>query len=113
MNQILADKHSLTVTKPLFMKIERKILQALQFNFSYEYPITFLERFQQLLSLESGELNRLARRLCLHMLENHSYLSFKPSQIAAASLLSAIDFNHTFVDSRKESPAATSFRTPG
>ena len=52
MNSILADKHSLTVTKPLFMKIERKILQALEFSFSYEYPIVFLERYQRLLSKE-------------------------------------------------------------
>ena len=45
MNQILADKHSLTVSKPLFLKLERKILEATQFSFSYKYPVVFLERY--------------------------------------------------------------------
>ena len=111
MNQILADKHSLTVSKTLFLKLERKILEATQFSFSYEYPVVFLERYQQLLGVEQGELHSLGRRLCLHMLENHKYLSFKPSQIAAASLLCAIDFNQAFVDKHKECFTTAAMKT--
>ena len=85
MNRILRKKHSLEVSRNSYLKLEERILNALQFEMHSVYPTLFLERFLRVLDLDrpehaySQKVGSLARQLCLYMLENNRFLEYKPS----------------------------------
>ena len=70
----------------------------LDFELCYTGPIHFLERFQRIYNLdqikkdrEALALDQVAKGFCKSMLRSRAYLSLKPSQIAAAALILAIN----------------------
>ena len=84
------------VSKPAYIALEREILIQLQFDVDYTSPIFFLERYQRLFGLDQeqsdstiGAIGAAARNLCQMTQREVAYLSLKPSQVAAASLLMA------------------------
>ena len=78
--------------------LETGIIRTLDFDLHYTSPLTFLERYQRLFELDrivedrtSGVIDEIARLLIRSLLRSRTYLSLKPSQIAAASLTLAVN----------------------
>lgn len=88
------------VTRDQLIKLETKIIFALDFNLQCDGPLPFLERFQRVLGLDLEQKDKMsmkigysARRLLRHMTLKTNFLMYKPSQIAATALITAIDLN--------------------
>lgn len=88
------------VSKNRFMELESEMLVCLEFELSYISPITFLERYQRLYGLDneqsdaiSCQINSTALHCCKLMQRESHYLRYKPSQLAAASLVFAYNMN--------------------
>lgn len=85
-----------SIQKKYFIKLENKILNALEFNMAYISPLPFLERFQRVLDIDrldnpqNRQIDSLARSLCLQTMRTASFLEYRPSTIAAACLLLSI-----------------------
>ena len=86
------------IQKADLLELEYKIITVLNFDFSYESPLVFLERFQRLYGLDRladseniKEIDMLARALIRFTFRNSASLSIFPSHIAAASLILAIN----------------------
>ena len=71
---------------------------ALQFDIRHVSPLQFLDRLQHIMNVDSqNELHRqicdLSHQFCLTSLKDKSSLELRPSAIAAASLLIAINIS--------------------
>ena len=55
MNGMLRKKHSLEVSRNSYLKLEERILNALQFEMHSVYPTLFLERFLRVLELDQPQ----------------------------------------------------------
>ena len=83
-------------------RLESEILYELEFNVRSVSPLDFLGRFTRLLGIDIMSEDKKAAEhvaeLCVdfnrYMLINASFLDYKPSQLAAASLLLAVRINH-------------------
>ena len=88
------------MTSQDLVNLEEKILKALEFDLVWTSPLQFLERFQRLFSLDqvlhdkhSYLIDSSAIYLCRFMLRDVKFLSFKPSQIAVAAFMLALNAN--------------------
>ena len=84
------------VSKAKFIELESEVLVQLEFDLSYISPITFLERYQRLFGLDteqsdaiSCQINSTAQHCCKLIQRESHYLRYKPSELAAASLIFA------------------------
>ena len=83
--------------KSEFTALECDILLSLQFDIKFVSPIPFLERFQRIFDFDREEANygswkvgSMARDFCYFMQREAKFLQFRPSQIAAASIVLAV-----------------------
>ena len=53
------------------------------------------------LDLDSDKVREMSRKLCRFMMKDERFLDFRPSQIAAASLLLAVNLNQSGVSSSR------------
>jgi len=97
MNRLLHSDFGVFVKKQEFTDLESDILTSLEFSLQWVSPITFLERLQRVFGLDQEEadeassyVGNLARKFCLKMQKDASFLQYKPSQMAAASLTLAV-----------------------
>ena len=97
MTDLLYDKHSVTITEETILQFEFTILSYLDFKLRYANPVHFLERFQRSFGLDkeasdqtSESVGNMARKFIRFMIINKGFLKYKPSAMAAASLLLAI-----------------------
>ena len=79
------------------VELELLVLHTLDFDLLCDGPLPFLERYVFLLSSEADLLSgkaqallRSAQQLCLHMQIGSQFLEFKPSEIAATAILTAL-----------------------
>lgn len=96
----IASKSSMTNKKQSIISMEKKIVLALDFDFAYASPVTFLERYQRLFAVDQEasdatmtDIGNTARQLCKYMQRHHEFLKFAPAQQASAALLLAIDLS--------------------
>ena len=106
------------------INLERQVLLELDFELQSETSLTFMERYIQLFYLDQGlfpneksirmtaseEVCSLARNLCRLSLRYTPFLVIKPSRLAAACLLLALNINenilmHTELGMFEQSPA--------
>ena len=94
---LLSEGHGITVHKRAVHALERQVLTELDFGLTYATPLTFLERYQRIFDLDITQdhkdvasIAKGSKDLCFYMLENSKFLNYRPSQIAAVSLLLAI-----------------------
>ena len=88
------------------IELERQILTTLDFNLQSETSINFLERFCQLYRFDEGlyrgsdmtvkakfskDVCAMGRYLCRCALKFSTFLDFKPSQVAAACFILALN----------------------
>ena len=97
MNALLYSGYRVHVKKQDFISLEKDILKALQFDLQFISPIFFLERYQRVFGVDlediditSRKIGRLARDFCFLMQRDADFLQFRPSQIAATSLVFAV-----------------------
>lgn len=88
------------VTREQLIVLEEQIIFALDFDLQSDGPLPFLERYQRVLNIDLERQNQLyfkigysARKLLRHMMHKATFLSYRPSQIAATAILVAIDLN--------------------
>ena len=82
--------------------MERKIILALDFDLRYTTPITFLERYQRLLSVDfetedkgTKQIGHTARTFCKYMQRNLEFLDYTPAQQSSAALLLSINLSYS------------------
>jgi Cyclin, C-terminal domain len=96
MIKLLNEDEREVVTKSIVIKMEERILITLNFNLNFLCPLIFLERFLRLANVEKNEkLVLLAKELCQRAVAKIYFLNYKPSQIAAASYLLAVNLSNT------------------
>jgi transcription initiation factor TFIIIB Brf1 subunit/transcription initiation factor TFIIB len=100
MVRLVASEWGVVVTKKELVDLEEEMIRLLDFDLHFTGPIPFLERFQRIYNLdqvrrdrEAYALDFLARNFCRAMLRSQSYLTLKPSQVAAAALMLAINLS--------------------
>ena len=78
--------------------MEEDIINELDFDMHFPFPTLFLERYQRIFGIdnyrtsrEAKLVNQLARDYCKIFLKESMYLMVKPSQVAAASLMLAMN----------------------
>ena len=79
--------------------MEEQILVLLNFDIQHTGPLPFLERYLRIYNLDQirradkhiAQLQKLSRRYCRYMQRESDFLDFRPSQIAAASLMLALN----------------------
>ena len=94
----LLKKYDITnISKRILLDQEEQVILKLDFHLRDVSSIQFLERYLRLFGIDTRskdqlrEVVLLAYRLCTHQLGKAQFLSFKPSQQAAASTLLAIN----------------------
>ena len=96
------------VTSKELLKLENQVLTALDFDVQMETPINYLDRFMMLFNLDMQscsmyeeqnqvmEIFKNSRYLARFSMRDAEFLEYKPSTIAAAAFIIAL--NTTFAD---------------
>ena len=86
------------VSKSQFLTLEMNILTLLEFDLKYNSPIFFLGRYLHLFGIDEDQTDSalssvgiMAHKVCQLLQREPEFLRFKPSQVAAASLMYAIN----------------------
>ena len=94
----LLKKYEITnISKQILLDQEEQVILKLDFQLRDVSSIQFLERYHRLFGIDTRaedqlrEVVLLAYRLCTHQLGKAQFLSFKPSQQAAAAMILAIN----------------------
>ena len=90
------------ITRQNLIEFEVKVLNILEWDLNCVSPISFLERYQRIFDLDKENDNQyskligvLSRRILRHIVLNASFLKYRPSQIAAASIMLAINMSQS------------------
>lgn len=76
--------------------MESMIMRVLNFDFRFLDPMIFLDRFLRLSNLHKNtKVISIAREICQRAAAKSSFLEFRPSEIAASSLLMAVNLLDT------------------
>ena len=82
----------------------------LDFDIHYPYPTLFLERYQRIFGLDNMTnrrgpiLDKLARMYCRQFIKNQSFLEYKPSVVAAAALMAAVNLCESSISKELKLP---------
>lgn len=97
MTDLLYEKHGVAISEETILSFEFTILSYLDFRLRYTSPVHFLERYQRIFGLDkeatdktSRDVGNMARKFIRFMIINKGFLKYKPSAMAAASLLLGI-----------------------
>lgn len=72
--------------------LEQKILRQFAFDFNFVGPKQFLDRYMRILELENkSKIQKMALQILSLSIVNHKLISYRPSQIAACSLIIALN----------------------
>ena len=103
MIELLHQKHKVLLKKKAVLEMEEDIIRTLDFNLRKVSQIQFLERYLRLFGLDriddkrSMQIAALSGQYCKFMQREACFLQFKPSQIAAASLLFSINLSCSMI----------------
>ena len=82
------------VSREDYISLERQVLKNLEFDLTFNSPITFLERYLRIYQFDDtskpqiyAQISSAAYKCCRVIQRESSYLESTPSQIAAASLV--------------------------
>ena len=82
------------VSKDQFKILESNILTVLEFSLHFNCPMFYLSRFLRIFGLDSEEylsIRAWAANYCSLLQRETIYLEMRPSQVAAASLMFAVN----------------------
>ena len=78
------------MTKKEVLAMETKILQVLEFDFTFPTPLRFLERLFKISSSQDDSIFYLALYMCELSQIDYGFVHFKPSMVAATALTLAL-----------------------
>ena len=91
---------NLEIDPQAIMDLETAILRELDWDLHCAYPETFLERYFMIFGVDptcrkkaAKQVRILARRFCQEFMTNENSLYYKSSQIAAASVMAALNIS--------------------
>ena len=90
------------ISKRNIKNYETKVVLELEFSMHFISPIDFLERFLRIFGMDQVtehniQVKNFAHHMCMFTQCNDQFLNYKPSQIAAASLLLAINLSSSTI----------------
>ena len=92
MISLLTNEEKKCVNKQSLINLEAKILEKLGFEFNFPGPIQSMERYLRILGYDKNRsLNEMAYNICKFQLNDARFLIYKPSNIAACSVILAIN----------------------
>lgn len=92
MIELLTDVEKKDLTKKSLIEFEAKILIVFGFDFNFPGPVQPLERFLTILGYDNNnEVKEMALEICKFSLNDPSFLNYRPSMIAACSLIISIN----------------------
>jgi len=88
----LNDVNGDTVKREDLIDLEQKILRQFGFDFNFVGPKQFLDRYMRILELDNKpKVYKMALQILSLSIVNHKLISYRPSQIAACSLIIALN----------------------
>ena len=95
MISLLPESQRELITKNQLVKLEKNILEVLEFNVQWAGPIPFVERFLKLFKLQSyPQIAYLSSQFCkFTALKSEICLHIKPSYIAMAAVILACNIS--------------------
>ena len=104
MINLLNDQHEVLLDKQDLLDLEESVVRTLNFSLQHASPIRFLDRYLRLFELDQDkedktakQLGGLAKQYCRFMQRESLFLKYKPSAIAAAALIFAINISQSKV----------------
>ena len=104
MINLLAEQQQTTLEKQALIDLEEEIIKMLDFSVRSVSPCHFLERYLRLFGIDENKQDKnarqvanLARNYCKFMQREAPFLDHKPSVIAAAGLVLAINISQSEV----------------
>jgi len=89
---ILTDKEKSNVTREGLMEMEREIIALFGFDFNFSCHNIFVDRYLRMLNQHKEEvLLMMSNELCKFSLNEVTLLKYKPSIIAACSVILSIN----------------------
>ena len=100
MISILRESHDVHIEKQELLNIEERVIKMLDFSLVSISPIHFLDRYLRIFGIDERKHSKipkqivtLTRQYCRFTQREAKFLQFKPSAIAAACFLCAINIS--------------------
>jgi len=92
MINLLTDDEKKNVSKAQLIELEADILTRMGFDFNFPSPIQTMERFLRVLDYDLNKtVYEMSYQICKFQLNDAQFLPFRPSQIAACSVIISIN----------------------
>ena len=92
MIKLLTDEEAKFVSKQSLIELEAQILMKLGFDFNFQGPVQSMERYLRLLGYQSNStVYDMAFQVCKFQLNDAQFLEYRPSEIAACSVILSIN----------------------
>ena len=99
MINLLSNDEKRLVTKNSLVDLEAQILVKMGFDFNFPGPMQSMERYLRILGYDmNSTISDMAFQICKFQLNDARFLVYKPSQIAACSVILAINIFQTDKD---------------
>ena len=99
MINLLSNDEKRLVTKNSLVDLEAQILVKMGFDFNFPGPMQSMERYLRILGYDmNSTISDMAFQICKFQLNDARFLVYKPSQIAACSVILAINILQTDKD---------------
>ena len=85
-----------SIQKKYFIRLETKLVRALEFDMGFTSPLPFLERYLRIFDLDRPQdknaqaVTKLAKQFSLQSMRQSVFLDHRPSIVAAGCLLIAL-----------------------
>lgn len=92
MINLLTDEEKALTNKKKLIDLECNILITMGFDFNFPGPVQFLERYLRILDYDQNKtIFDMSFQICKFQLNDSQFLNHYPSQVAASSLILAIN----------------------
>lgn len=101
-NSMAGYGHLTMQTREKVAAYEHMILIELEFSLHFISPLVFLDRFERIFGVdenkeENRQIRSFGRHMCLFTQRDDQFLNFKPSQLAAACLILAVNLSSSHI----------------
>ena len=89
---LLSQDEQKNVSKQSLKDLEAQILMKMGFDYNYPGPMQSLERFMRIINYDKNRtIYEMSFQICKFSLNDSKFLEFRPSQIAACSIIISIN----------------------
>jgi hypothetical protein len=95
MIKILTSTDQSNVTKSKVIALEEEIIKKMDFDFNFDSPLVFLERFLRIAGLQSHKfILSVSKEILKLIITDYTLLKHKPSTLAASALVLSQKLHH-------------------